>query len=129
MAVMKMADKETADEKLKEVKCLRAVLERILRVMDEGLFVDYQMEKFGKIGYADKDDVVPLSAVRAALEKALPCERWKTNVEDIPCYDDDNIVPKFWCSNCRKRAEILKELEKARYKMVGQKQPKGWKKA
>ena len=31
-----------------EIRCLRCVLERILRVMDEGLFVDYQMEKFGK---------------------------------------------------------------------------------
>ena len=39
------------DKELQEIKCLRAVLERILRVMDEGLFVDYQMEKFGRIGY------------------------------------------------------------------------------
>jgi hypothetical protein len=31
-----------------EIRCLRCVNERILRVMDEGLFVDYQMEKFGK---------------------------------------------------------------------------------
>ena len=31
-----------------EIRCLRCVLERILRVMDESLFVDYQMEKFGK---------------------------------------------------------------------------------
>ncbi len=31
-----------------EMRCTRCVLERILRVMDEGLFVDYQMEKFGK---------------------------------------------------------------------------------
>lgn len=31
-----------------ELRCLRCVLERILRVMDEGLFVDYEMEKFGK---------------------------------------------------------------------------------
>jgi len=31
---------------LEETRCLRCVLERILRVMDEGLFVDYQMEKF-----------------------------------------------------------------------------------
>jgi hypothetical protein len=31
-----------------EIRCLRSVLERILRVMDEGLFVDYQMEKYGK---------------------------------------------------------------------------------
>lgn len=36
------------DEKLlEEIRCARCVLERILRVMDEGLFVDYQMEKFG----------------------------------------------------------------------------------
>ena len=31
-----------------EMRCLRSVLERVLRVMDEGLFVDYQMEKYGK---------------------------------------------------------------------------------
>lgn len=35
----------------KELSCVRALLERILRVMDEGLFVDYQMEKYGRIGY------------------------------------------------------------------------------
>ena len=34
---------------LEEVRCLRCVLERLLRVADEGLFVDYQMEKFGKV--------------------------------------------------------------------------------
>jgi len=33
---------------LEEIRCLRCVNERILRVMDEGLFVDYQMEKFLK---------------------------------------------------------------------------------
>ncbi len=37
-----------------EIASLRAVLERLLRVMDEGLFVDYQMEKFGQIKY-DKE--------------------------------------------------------------------------
>lgn len=31
-----------------EMRCLRCVLERLLRVADEGLFVDYQLEKFGK---------------------------------------------------------------------------------
>lgn len=36
-------------KELQEIKCLRAILERILRVIDEGLFVDYQMEKFGQI--------------------------------------------------------------------------------
>lgn len=29
-----------------ELRCTRCVLERILRVMDEGLFTDYEMEKF-----------------------------------------------------------------------------------
>ena len=40
------ASKET--KIYEEMRCIRCVLERILRVMDEGLFVDYQMEKFGK---------------------------------------------------------------------------------
>ena len=37
---------------LEEIRCLRCVNERILRAMDEGLFVDYQMEKFS--GSSDK---------------------------------------------------------------------------
>ena len=42
-------DTDTHEKKLyEELRCLRCVLERILRVMDNGLFVDYQMEKFGK---------------------------------------------------------------------------------
>ena len=40
-----------------EVACLRAVLERILRVMDEGLFVDYQLEKGGRIVKNRKKEV------------------------------------------------------------------------
>ena len=41
-------DEDSMDVKqLEEMRCIRCVLERILRVMDEGLFVDYQMEKFG----------------------------------------------------------------------------------
>lgn len=35
-------------KQFEEMRCIRCVLERILRVMDEGLFVDYEMEKFGK---------------------------------------------------------------------------------
>jgi hypothetical protein len=31
---------------LEEIRCLRCVNERILRALDEGLFVDYQLEKF-----------------------------------------------------------------------------------
>jgi hypothetical protein len=43
-------DKDTPFELkvFEEIRCTRCVLERILRCMDEGLFVDYQMEKFGK---------------------------------------------------------------------------------
>jgi hypothetical protein len=40
-------DDASYDEKLlEEIRVTRCVLERILRVMDEGLFVDYQLEKF-----------------------------------------------------------------------------------
>lgn len=45
-------------EELKEIKCLRAVLERILRELNESTFLGYQMEKFGKIGYCDNEGVV-----------------------------------------------------------------------
>ncbi len=41
-------DAPYAHKVLEEIRCTRCVLERMLRVMDEGLFVDYQMEKFGK---------------------------------------------------------------------------------
>lgn len=45
-------DKDASlEEKMyEELRCTRCVLERILRVMDEGLFVDYQLEKFSKKG-------------------------------------------------------------------------------
>lgn len=32
-----------------ELRCIRCVVERLLRVMDEGLFVDYQLEKFSTV--------------------------------------------------------------------------------
>jgi len=41
-------DAPMASKIYEELRCSRAVLERILRVMDESLFVDYQMEKYGK---------------------------------------------------------------------------------
>ena len=50
-------DYDPNEEKvLEEMRCIRCVLERILRVMDEGLFVDYQMEKFGK-NYKPKEPI------------------------------------------------------------------------
>ena len=45
MAEYKLAEHP---EMLEELRVLRCVLERMLRVFDEGLFVDYQREKFGK---------------------------------------------------------------------------------
>lgn len=41
---------------LEEFRCVRCVLERILRVMDEGLFVDYQLEK-----YSGQEQNIPLT--------------------------------------------------------------------
>lgn len=39
--------KASVEEKtLEELRLVRCLLERILRTMDESLFVDYQMEKF-----------------------------------------------------------------------------------
>lgn len=40
-------DAPIEEKTLEEMRLIRCLLERILRVMDEGLFVDYQMEKFG----------------------------------------------------------------------------------
>jgi len=33
---------------VEELRLIRCLLERLLREMNEGLFVDYQMEKFGR---------------------------------------------------------------------------------
>jgi hypothetical protein len=63
------ADPET--KLLEEVRCLRCVNERILRVMDEGLFVDYQMEKFGKFIPTKISDEEILNKVVSYLEKDM----------------------------------------------------------
>lgn len=43
------SDDDPMEKKVyEEIRCTRCVLERILRALDEGLFCDYQMEKFGK---------------------------------------------------------------------------------
>lgn len=42
-------DNAPIDEKaLEELRLIRCLLERLLRVLNESNFVDYQMEKFGK---------------------------------------------------------------------------------
>jgi len=43
-----MIPEEKLDKLIEELGCVRALLERILRVMDEGFFVDYQMGKIWK---------------------------------------------------------------------------------
>ena len=64
----------------KEVACIRALLERLLRVIDERLFIDYQMEKFGRINYLVKEDLLrcvrclkPMKQV-GEYEYKLDCE-------------------------------------------------------
>lgn len=52
---------------LEEVRCLRCVNERILRAMDEGLFVDYQMEKFSTFSACSDDEETKRN--RAMMEK------------------------------------------------------------
>lgn len=42
-------DNAPLDEKaVEELRLIRCLLERLLRVLNESNFVDYQMEKFGK---------------------------------------------------------------------------------
>ena len=38
-----------------ELRVIRCAMERLMRIMDEGMFVDYQMEKFNTI-WNNKDD-------------------------------------------------------------------------
>jgi hypothetical protein len=49
-----------------EMRCLRSVLERLLRVMDRAEFVDYQMEKFSGSPEARK-------AEQEAAKPAITC--------------------------------------------------------
>ena len=49
-------DDAPVDEKAKEeLRLIRCLLERLLRVANESNFVDYQMEKFGKRFKQDKE--------------------------------------------------------------------------
>ncbi len=47
-------DNAPIEEKTKEeLRLIRCLLERLLREINEGLFSDYQMEKFGKLFKGD----------------------------------------------------------------------------
>lgn len=42
------SDDAPTEEKIKEeLRCIRMAMERLMRILDEGMFVDYEMEKFG----------------------------------------------------------------------------------
>jgi hypothetical protein len=72
----------------KEIACIRALLERILRVLDEGLFIDYQMEKFGnRINYITKEDL--FKCVRCLKPmKQIDEHTWKLDCECVEKYPE-----------------------------------------
>jgi len=71
----------------KEIACIRALLERLLRVMDERLFVDYQMEKFGRINYLVREDL--FKCVRCLKPmKQIDKHTWKLDCECIEKYPE-----------------------------------------
>ena len=78
-------DAPIAEKQLEETRCLRCVLERILRVMDEGLFVDYQMEKFGK-DRAHAPIIVPTpgNVPSSAIPPAYNCQAMKDLMRQYP---------------------------------------------
>jgi len=56
------SEKVTLEEKqLEELRCIRCVLERLLNHLNSQLFLDYQLEKFGKdyIQILDAEEVKP----------------------------------------------------------------------
>ena len=102
-------------EELQEIKCLRAVLERILRVMDEGLFVDYQMEKFGKIGYTPPKEVVVPKGLETFRKSFNKTEIKKRVLEKLKKAIDNDVnihwdmIMDFTIEECEKdKKEDLK---------------------
>lgn len=51
-------DAKWEEKVLEELRCTRCVLERLLRVFDEGLFVDYQLEKFSPAKKANLKEIL-----------------------------------------------------------------------
>ena len=93
-----------------EMRCLRSVLERLLRVMDRAEFVDYQMEKFSgspEARKAEKDSVHPVTTpppgyvlypigAGQAPNPCTDCQAMKTIREQYPNgYVGDS--PCQWC--------------------------------
>ena len=54
-------DEDFQTKLLEEIRCLRCVNERLLRVMDRAEFVDYQMEKFSGSPESRKNTQPPLN--------------------------------------------------------------------
>ena len=85
---------------LEEIRCLRCVNERILRVMDEGLFVDYQMEKFSGSAESRRNVNVPLQPANNPIN---PGSGWiqgcLTNIP--PLYNP--------CRDCQQMKDLMKQ--------------------
>lgn len=58
-----------------ELRCLRCVMERLLRVFDESKFVDYQMEKFAGCPSERQKIMKNVKVVTEGLESAIELER------------------------------------------------------
>lgn len=91
-----------------EMRCLRSVLERLLRVMDRAEFVDYQMEKFSgspEARKAQREPIIPVIPPGAvmypigtgeAYDPCRDCQQMKQIREQHPNgYTGD--VPCQWC--------------------------------
>jgi hypothetical protein len=71
---------------LEEIRCLRCVNERILRVMDEGLFTDYQLEKFS--GNAEARNLAGRNTkqhLKNPKEDEVRCKRCGRFSEECEC--------------------------------------------
>jgi len=89
------------EEELEEIRCLRAVAERILRVMDEGLFVDYQLEKWGKI--IKEKDIEKLIQLEDSIENPENKEKLKKGIREklkATLFMPDGKTPR--CTFCGK---------------------------
>ena len=111
-------DAEDSVKMLEELRCLRCVMERVLRVMDEGLFVDYQMEKFGKKaksglleGIVKVAEGLAVTETVNAIQKMLICPKCGSkNTEDVKSEDAGTpFMPKPMrrCQECQHQYPLM----------------------
>ena len=98
---------------LEEMRCLRCVMERILRVMDEGLFVDYQMEKFGNKYKQDATNMKESNTILCPTCKGAKKVPSKELGLSIMCPDCQvKAEPKSLCPKCESsNINLIHELK------------------